>query len=121
MGKHTVTFQHTPGSTTLSFKARSLAVMDYAACHVVYVDKRAREERFVRKDGLASSAVTRSNERALDYSNVHEDLAESEEVQMNVQAILSVFNGGMFYNALESTSWSSFGSKQHHQLGGADK
>ena len=91
--------------------------MDYAACHVVYVDKRAQEERFVKKDGLASSTLTTSNDGASDYPGVHEDLAEPEEVQMNIQAILSVFNGGMSHNVLESTAFSSSGRKQKHPLG----
>lgn len=76
--------------------------MDYAACHVVYVDRRAREERFVKKDGLASSTVTKDTEGVLDYSDVKEDIAEDEEVQMNIRSILSVFNGGTFYKPLET-------------------
>lgn len=76
--------------------------MDYAACHVVYVDRRAREERFMKKDDLASSTDTKDTEGVLDYSDVKEDLAEDEEVQTNIRSILSVFNGGTFYKTLET-------------------
>ena len=118
MVNHTVKSQNTPGSTTLSFKAQSVAVMDYAACHVVYVDKRAQEDRFVRKDGLASPSVMRSNDGDTDYFNANKDLGEPEEVQMNLQAILSVFNGGTFYdNVPESTPTSYLAIGQHHERG----
>lgn len=75
--------------------------MDYAACHVVYVDRRAREERFVKKDSVASSTVAKDIEGDSDYSDVKQDLVEDEEVQLNIRSILSIFNGGTFYNALE--------------------
>ena len=118
MVDHTVKSQNTPGSTALFFTDQSVAVMEYAACHVVYVDKRAQEDRFVGKDGLASPSLERSNDRDSDYFNANKDLGEPEEVQMNLQAILSVFNGGTFYdNVSESTPTSYFAIGQHHERG----
>ena len=72
--------------------------MDYAACHVVYVDKRVSRElegKYVHRsatmppDSAASRQVEASQDRISETL-----LREIEYVRINVQSLLSVFDGG---------------------------
>lgn len=63
--------------------------MEYSACHVIYLDRRADEERYEesmmnrRPDIWARSVPT-------------ESLAQADlDVEENVRALLSCFQGGM--------------------------
>ena len=60
--------------------------MDHAACHVVYVDKRAYKERYEKRGGSGHSTYVPAFADGFDV--------ESKEVQLNLREILSVFNGG---------------------------
>ena len=74
--------------------------MDHAACHVVYVDKRARENRYMKRPGPSSTSPEASNSYSASPS-LHEIFGELEEVRLNIGAILSIFNGGMSPRALQ--------------------
>lgn len=67
--------------------------MDHAACNVVYLDRRASEER-VRRESLSSWLAAKRNpeKSAPGYFNYAEPSAR--DVYANVDAILSVFNEG---------------------------
>ena len=58
--------------------------MDFAACHVLYVDTRAAGDSYKRK-------------------GCPEDMEENGEVQANIRVLLSVFNGGTFIANLGQT------------------
>ncbi len=64
--------------------------MDYAACHVIYVDRKARGDRVVKKDATPSAAASTHSSAASYFDTVE----EVEEVQANMRAILAVFNQG---------------------------
>lgn len=64
--------------------------MDYAACHVIYVDKSARGDRLVKKDQTPSASWSvHSN-----ASSYFDTVGEADEVQANVQTVLAIFNQG---------------------------
>ena len=66
--------------------------MDHAACHVVYVDKRAYKERYEKRGGPVSPGPsTYVTESAEGFE------LEAKEVQLNLHEILSVFNGGEYF------------------------
>ncbi len=73
--------------------------MDYAACHVIYVDKSVRGDRFVKRDTTPSAATT-TRSRTTSYFNI---VDETDEVQANVQTILAVFNQGMSKRSSSTT------------------
>ena len=59
--------------------------MEHAACHVVYLDKHAQNDRFERsRPGLESE-------------NGQKHAAEPEGVRDNVAALLSIFRGGPYF------------------------
>lgn len=63
--------------------------MDHAACHVVYLDKRAYRERFEQSDGPENPGPS----TFVPESSGTFDL-ECKDVQLNLRAVLLVFNGG---------------------------
>lgn len=89
--------------------------MDYAACHVVYVDSRISrglDGKHVQKAMSASDGATNSQESS--WEDKHPEcfkaiLGELEEVRTSLKNILSVFNGGK----LTSLHKNSFSFKAH--------
>ena len=73
--------------------------MDYAACHVVYVDKRVSKDlegRYLHKPAatLPDAAASRKDEPSKDrLSDIL--LREIEDIRISLQSLLSVFDGGM--------------------------
>lgn len=67
--------------------------MDNAACNVVYLDRRASEER-VRRESLSSWLEAKRNpeQNAPGYFNLGQ--SNPKDVYSNVEAVLSVFNEG---------------------------
>lgn len=72
-------------------------MMDYGACNIIYLDRRAREE-LVRRDSLLG---TRASDASHDANQTGYFKAEDEqlpvEVRSNLESILSIFNEGMCY------------------------
>lgn len=64
--------------------------MDYASCHVIYVDNKAREDIALNKDGT-NVAATGTHISASSYLKT---AGELNEVHANIQAILTVFDQG---------------------------
>lgn len=65
--------------------------MDHHNCCVIYCDDRVRTERLVKKESVATSAVSQKSSQP-GYFDL---LEEPYELQCNVKAILGVFNSGM--------------------------
>jgi 3',5'-cyclic-nucleotide phosphodiesterase len=69
-----------------------VAVMDYAACNIVYVDRTAPEDKLVRRDDLVL------DESGLDIATIANDGAltprASSPVDSNVRILLSTFSEG---------------------------
>ena len=63
--------------------------MDYAACHIVYVDKRAYRERYEKRGGPVSPGASIYVPGSIEGFDL-----ENKDVQLNLREILSVFNGG---------------------------
>lgn len=73
--------------------------MDYAACHVVYMDKRVSKDlegRYFHRSVATAfdSAASRKDESSKDQTS-DTLLREIEEVRISLQNLLSVFDGGM--------------------------
>jgi hypothetical protein len=68
------------------------AVMDYAACNVVYVDRTAREDKLVKRDDATSTASL------IDTSNHVQNHAsgsrDPDAVDSNLQTLLGTFSEG---------------------------
>ena len=65
--------------------------MDHTHCHLVYFDERAQFDRWVKKDGTAST-VANPPPGTLSYFDM--DAGEPEELQSNILTIRGVFNQG---------------------------
>ena len=64
--------------------------MEYAACHVIYLDKRAKADRLERP-----SHGPPTHEMGSQLGRIHSILAsEPEEVRENIKTLVSVFNIG---------------------------
>ena len=63
--------------------------MTYPGCHVIYLDRRATASRHEASTGKGQTAIA--------YGPDHLGLfsGETKEVHLNLDAILSVFDGGM--------------------------
>ena len=71
--------------------------MDHGACNVVYLDRRARENETIKRDMTASHPISgASGTSSPRPSPGYFDLGRGrvEEVQANLQAILSTFHEG---------------------------
>jgi hypothetical protein len=84
--------------------AAAAPMMDPAACNVVYVDQRAKDDKQVRRDSVALPVPSICDQQD-DLSSYLERGTEDPEVLKNIQALLSVFNHGarnslFFYSAL---------------------
>ncbi|KAI9876040.1 MAG: 3',5'-cyclic-nucleotide phosphodiesterase [Pleopsidium flavum] len=62
--------------------------MDYAACHVIYVERKAHGDRIVTNDAPPSVAASTH----MSASSYFATVVEVDEVKTNMQAILAVFN-----------------------------
>jgi len=62
--------------------------MDPSACRVIYIDERFNTERWISRDGIASSTDRLRTPSTSDFEALPSDL------QVNVDAFLSVFNQG---------------------------
>ena len=80
----------TKSSDVLSTRCAHASAMDYAACHVIYVDRMARADRLVKKDATPSVAAGTYNSG----SGYFDALGETDQVQANVRTILAVFDQG---------------------------
>ena len=69
------------------------AVMDYAACNVVYVDRTAREDKLVKRDDATSPGPrdTPPN-HAEEYASAHQT---PNAVDGNLRTLLGTFSEGM--------------------------
>jgi hypothetical protein len=67
------------------------ATMDHSHCHVVYFDERARFDRWVKKDGTAS---TIANPPPSTSSYFDLNAGEPDDLQANILTIRAVFNQG---------------------------
>ena len=73
--------------------------MDYASCHVVYVDKRAYKDRYEELSGSnPQGPSTYVPGPAGDF-----DL-EIKDVQSNLRNILNIFNGGKWRSHFDRSS-----------------
>jgi len=63
--------------------------MDPSACRVIYIDERFNTERWISRDGVASSTDKLRTPSTTDFEALPPDL------QVNVDAFLSVFNQGI--------------------------
>ena len=83
--------------------------MDHAACHVLYVDNRSPRDGYVKRSGAASPGASSVQSGSTGY---FDPMLENEEVQENVQNILSTFPGGMllvqllYQDSIRETGWS---------------
>jgi hypothetical protein len=68
-------------------RKRAAAIMDPSACRVVYIDERFNTERWISRDGLSPNTPTRAGSQV-------EFTALPPDLQMNVNAFLTVFNQG---------------------------
>ncbi len=73
--------------------------MDYAACQVVFVDKRASkclEGKYIHKAAAVplDSAASRKEEPSKDGAS-DTLLREIEDVRESIQSLLAIFDGGM--------------------------
>lgn len=66
--------------------------MDPSACRVIYIDERFNTERWISRDGLRPSADRSRRPSTSDFESLPPDL------QINVDAFLSVFNQGTLPN-----------------------
>ena len=71
----------------------SLPTMDHTHCHVVYFDERARFDRWIKRDGTASSVA---NPPAGNSSYFDLNAGEPDDLQANIMTIRGVFNQGKF-------------------------
>ena len=71
------------------FGIRVVGVMDHAACHVVYVDKRSYGDRYEKRAGPTSPGASNADPG---ISSLYD--FENKEVKMNLENILSTFHGG---------------------------
>ena len=70
------------------------AVMDYAACNVVYVDRTAREDKLVRRDDATSiSSLVDTPNHIQDYAPGPRIL---NAVDSNLQTLLGTFSEGSY-------------------------
>lgn len=74
--------------------------MDHTQCHVVYFDERARFDRWIRKDGTASS-IANPPPNTSSYFDIN--AGEPDDLQSNILTIRAVFNQGGFETVLSST------------------
>jgi hypothetical protein len=63
--------------------------MDYPACNVIYVDKRATRDRYEHKGSPDTASQIIYEPNSIDLLD-----NEVKEVQLNLRALLSVFTGG---------------------------
>lgn len=92
---------HSPDTESRQpLELRQAAAMDYAACQVVFVDKRASKDlegKYIPRpaavplDSAASRKEEPSKDRASDIL-----LREIEEVRESIQSLLAVFDGGVY-------------------------
>lgn len=73
--------------------------MDYAACQVVFVDKRASKDlegKYIHRPAVVplDSAASRKEEPSKDRAS-DTLLREIEDVRESIQSLLAVFDGGM--------------------------
>jgi len=73
--------------------------MDYAACQVVFVDKRASKDlegKYVHRPAVVppDSAGSRMEEPSKDRAS-DTLLREIEDVRESIQSLLAIFDGGM--------------------------
>jgi hypothetical protein len=66
-------------------------MLDHAACNIIYLDKRAREE-VVRRDSLLAKNQSATDDQG-EYFKV-DGFAPPQEVQSNIESILTTFNEG---------------------------
>lgn len=74
------------GTRTFAVAVRE-AVMDYAACNVVYVDRTAREDKLVTRED--------SSEKKSDFTDGHAPTSPPETVDANLLTLLDTFSEGM--------------------------
>lgn len=73
--------------------------MEHGACNIIYVDRRANDER-VRRETLSKSLVARTSTGNVGQGYFSVGKTPPAEVHANVEAILSMFNEGMSPSAL---------------------
>jgi 3',5'-cyclic-nucleotide phosphodiesterase len=79
------------------------APMDHSQCHVVYFDERAGFDRWVKKDGTASSVA---NPPTTTSSYFDINAGEPDDLQANILIIRAVFNQGeSSYSVSMHTYW----------------
>lgn len=69
--------------------AQAVAVMDYAACNVVYVDCTAREDRLVRSDDPALAHLASNNGEV-----IAPHIGATDFVDGNLRTLLETFSEG---------------------------
>ena len=67
--------------------------MDYAACNVVYVDRTAREDRFVKRDDATAKP---SRETPPDHAGEHAPVRPVSAVDANLRTLLGTFSEGTY-------------------------
>lgn len=77
------------------------AVMDYAACNVVYVDRSAREDGLVKREDATPTAST---DDVLNYVDGHAPVRIPAAVDANLQTLLGTFSEGMSRNHLRTSA-----------------
>lgn len=69
------------------------AVMDYAACNVVYVDRTAREDKLVKRDDATSPGSTETlPNHAQEYAPARRSPSPVDD---NLRTLLGTFSEGM--------------------------
>lgn len=71
--------------------ATAAAVMDYAACNVVYVDRSAREDRLVKNDDPALAHLATKDDDAIAPT-----FGNGGHVDVNIRTLLGIFTEGMW-------------------------
>ena len=67
------------------------AVMEYAACNVVYVDRTAQEDKLVKRDDATSLA---SSDSTTNHAFGNSQLRRTSPVEDNLRTLLGTFSEG---------------------------
>ena len=69
------------------------AVMDYAACNVVYVDRTAQEDKLVKREDATSTASTAADD-AHNYADGYAPTRTPRATDDNLRTLLGTFSEG---------------------------